>query len=193
MPLRFRILAVDPGAPDPGPAVERQVAVPDDVPEIRFGRRDDLEIVLPFSPLSGLHARLVRSGGGFVLEDMGSRNGTAREDRVLPPSGRAPLQAGERFRLAHLWLVFQWPVAAGAGAAVEGTGTLARRLVRDLFTGRPGGGEVACLTVVGGPEAGRALRIEEADHPYTVGRDPSGDLGLASGDLSRAHASVTPP
>src|SRR5258708_8566128 len=153
MPLRFRMLAVDPGAPDPGPAVERQVDVPAAVPEIRFGRRDDLEIVLPFSPLSGLHARLVRSGGGFVLEDMGSRNGTAREDRVLPPSGRAPLQAGERFRLANIWLVFEGPVAAGAGAAVEGTGTLARPLVRDLFTRPPGRRAPPSLTPAPPPAA----------------------------------------
>ncbi|HEY2901940.1 MAG TPA: FHA domain-containing protein [Polyangia bacterium] len=190
MPLRFRILAVAADAPDPGPAVERQVDVPDGEAEIRLGRRDDLEIVLPFAALSGLHARLLRTPGGLVLEDLGSRNGTAVEDRVLTAHGRVPLTPGQRFRLANLWLVFEGPVPAGAGAA-EGTGTLARRLVSDLFAHRPGGGEVARLIVTSGPDAGRALHLDRADHPYAVGRDPGGDLVLTTGELSRAHASLT--
>ncbi|HEX3694547.1 MAG TPA: FHA domain-containing protein [Polyangia bacterium] len=189
MPLRFRILAVAADAPDPGPAVERQVDVPDGAAEIRLGRRDDLEIVLPFAALSGLHARLLRTTIGFVLEDLGSRNGTAVEDRVLTAHGRTPLQPGQRFRLANIWLVFEGPVPAGAGA-VEGTGTLARRLVSDLFAHRPGGGEVARLIVTSGPDAGRALHLDRADHPYSVGRDPEGDLVLTTGELSRAHASL---
>ena len=202
MPLRFRILAAAPDAtatpatPDIGPAVERLVDVSDDVAEIRFGRREGLEIVLPFPALSGLHARLVRAnGGGFWLEDLGSRNGTARADRELPPHGRAPLRPGERFRLANVWIVFEGAAPATgpgkSGAAVEGTGTLARRLVRDLLAGRADGGAVARLTVASGPEAGRVLRLERPDHEYTVGRDPSCDLALAAGDLSRAHAGLT--
>ena len=187
MPWRFRILAAAADAPDPGPVVERQVDVPDEVAEIRFGRRDDLDIVLPFPALSGLHARLLRAGPGFALEDLGSRNGTAIDDEALPMHGRASLKPGQRFRLANVWIVFEGIVPASG--PVEGTGTLARRLVRDLFAGRPGGAEVARLTVVGGPDAGRALRLDRPDHSYQVGRDPTCDLVLTTGELSRAHAS----
>ncbi|MEA2698261.1 MAG: hypothetical protein QOI66_2532 [Myxococcales bacterium] len=197
MPLRFRILAAAADSSDPGPAVERLVDVPDDVPEIRFGRREGLEITLPFAALSGLHARLVRDGEAFVVEDLGSRNGTAVDEQPLPPRGRSTLRPGQRFRLANVRIVFEGVVAGqGTGArvvvgTVEGTGTLARRLVRDLFAGRPGGGDVARLTVASGPDAGRTLRLERAEHGYAVGRDPSCDLVLPGGDLSRAHASLT--
>jgi pSer/pThr/pTyr-binding forkhead associated (FHA) protein len=188
MPLRFRILPGEASSADPGPAVERTVDVPDGVTEVRFGRREGLEVILPFPSLSGLHARLVRQGDAYFLSDLGSRNGTVIEGEPLPAHGRAPLRAGQRFRLAHIWLAFDGLVPAGSTMA-EGTGTLARRLVRDLFAGRPGGGDVARLTVTSGPEAGRVLRLEKPDHTYVVGRESTCDLMLAAGDLSRAHAS----
>ena len=46
--------------------------------EARVGRGHDAEIRIPHPVISGLHARIVRDKkrGGYVLEDMGSSNGT---------------------------------------------------------------------------------------------------------------------
>ena len=66
-----------------GSQPRRQSSIDDDgVGQIRIGRRADLELSLPFSPLSGMHARLVRSGDHalktdqWLLEDLGGTNGT---------------------------------------------------------------------------------------------------------------------
>jgi hypothetical protein len=44
--------------------------------EYRIGRWNDNEIVVVDSRISGLHARLYRTPDGYVLEDLGSKNGT---------------------------------------------------------------------------------------------------------------------
>src|SRR5450432_1717426 len=43
---------------------------------IRIGRAADNDLVLPDAHVSGEHARVVSSIDGFVLEDLGSTNGT---------------------------------------------------------------------------------------------------------------------
>ena len=42
----------------------------------RIGRDEHCEIVLPFQSVSGEHALLQFKEGGYVLEDLGSTNGT---------------------------------------------------------------------------------------------------------------------
>ena len=65
MPLRLRVIPSGRSKgrahkPLPG---ERAIEFDDGVGQIRIGRRADLELSLPFSPLSGVHARLVRASG----------------------------------------------------------------------------------------------------------------------------------
>ena len=96
MPVRLRVIpSTHPSAAKgKAPTAERSVEFPDDITEIRIGRRQDLELPLPFSILSGVHAKLVRakgpSGPGWFLEDLGSRNGTFLAGVRLPPPPRGP-------------------------------------------------------------------------------------------------------
>jgi hypothetical protein len=70
----------------------------------------------------------------------------------------------------------------------ESTGTIARRLVADLF--QAPGAEVASLTVTAGPGLGRRLLLAQPERTYRVGRAPSCDLVLPDDDVSREHAAV---
>src|SRR5206468_303968 len=90
--------------------------------------------------------------------------------------------------LAHVDMVFEGPSAAVSGS--EGTGTIARRLVSDLFAA---GAEASAPTivVVSGAEGRGVLRLEERDRPYIVGRVESCDLPLPVEEISREHASFT--
>lgn len=47
-----------------------------DKPEIVIGRTSACEIVVPSRQVSRRHARLMRTESGFVVEDLGSKNGT---------------------------------------------------------------------------------------------------------------------
>jgi pSer/pThr/pTyr-binding forkhead associated (FHA) protein len=197
MPLRFRILAAPP-SPSPGPprepsaSEERTLELDEAIEEIRFGRRAGLEIELPFPALAPLHARMVKRGGGWELEDLAGGDATWLDEARLGRGVAVAVLAGATIRLAHVQIRFDG-VAPPARAA-EGTATLARRLVSDLF--RSGGqGEAPRLIApsafgpgaAGGPPA---LRLARPDHPYRVGRGGGCDLVLDHDDVSREHLQV---
>ena len=75
-------------------ATSRSPTPPD---ELRIGRRADLEVTAGRSPaLSSVHARLLRTGGAWLVEDAGSTNGTWLDGaRLLRADGaRQALTAG---------------------------------------------------------------------------------------------------
>ena len=203
MPVRLRVVPSSDrsAAGERSPVAERSIEFADDVAEIRIGRRPDLELPLPFKALSAVHARLVRErkskhaaddGSGddkpldtWVVEDMGSKNGTFIGTQRLEREEQRPVTPGTRITLAHVTLVFDGPSARVTGA--EGTGTIARRLVSDLFLAAPET-NAPTLTVVEGPSTGSVLRLVERDKDFTVGRSKSCGLCIKVHELSRTHA-----
>jgi pSer/pThr/pTyr-binding forkhead associated (FHA) protein len=185
MPLRFRILPMDEAQPGgaTGPLVARDVEVSDAPGELRVGRRADVELPLPFAVLSAVHARLHRAGGGWVLEDAGSTNGTWLDGARLEPGERRPLVAGAELRLASVRLRFE-----GAGparpAATEGTATIARRLVADLFDDA-GGAPTVRITRGAAPST---LALRTLGRVYVAGRAEGCALPLGVEEVSREHA-----
>src|SRR5687768_12696750 len=115
MPLRLRVIPSGRAKgrarkPVPG---ERAIEFADGVGQIRIGRRADLELSLPFSPLSGVHARLVRAGDKqdhWLLEDLGSTNGTFVGGERLKPGVKRALTAGTQIALAQVKLIFDGEV-----------------------------------------------------------------------------------
>ncbi len=61
----------------------RTQIVPKDV--AFFGRREDNDVVLPFTFVSSRHGRILRRGGALLVEDMGSTNGTTVNGQPLTP------------------------------------------------------------------------------------------------------------
>jgi pSer/pThr/pTyr-binding forkhead associated (FHA) protein len=192
MPLRLRVLPSSRRSTGDGrgPTSERAVDFTDGVAEIRIGRRPDLELPLPFSVLSNVHARLVRGASPgsttWQLEDLGSRNGTFLDGMRLPPGEKRSIAPGTRISLGHVDLVFEGPSAPPATGS-EGTATIARRLVSDLFAT---GAETSAPTiiVVSGIEHRGVLRLEARDRPYIVGRVEGCDMRLPIEQISREHA-----
>jgi diguanylate cyclase (GGDEF)-like protein len=65
-----------------GPEVGRVFRLEPDK-EFRIGRRRDCELNLNYEGISRRHARIVATGGIFVLEDLGSANGTQVRGRAV--------------------------------------------------------------------------------------------------------------
>jgi pSer/pThr/pTyr-binding forkhead associated (FHA) protein len=183
MPVRFRILPADDARPGAGPLVEREVELPEALDEIRLGRRADVELPLPFAALSAVHARLVRAPDGWTIEDAGSTNGTWLDDDRLAPGERRAVEWGAELRLGNVRLRFEGE--GPSAAAAEGTATIARRLVDDLFAGARDG--APALEIVRGAAAGR-LALVDLGRPYVVGRAEGCALPLAVEEVSREHA-----
>lgn len=199
MALRFRILPTPrgtstsppggaPAAPE-GPVEERLFEIADEPEQVRIGRRPDLEIELPFGSVSTEHARIRRgqAPGEWWLEDLGSTNGTWLDGARLSPGTPRPLRAGQRLRLATVDMVFEGWSATARGA--EGTTSLARRLISDLFAGADG--EVPVLVVEAGAAQPDRLRLGERERRYVLGRGESCDVLVVDEAVSREHAAVT--
>jgi pSer/pThr/pTyr-binding forkhead associated (FHA) protein len=191
--LRFRIqTAASPGnAPGGGELVDRVVDVEPAADEVRIGRRSGVEIQLPFSTVSSIHARVFRHGDGWALVDMGSSNGTFVGTTRLASGQPRVLRLGDVFRLADVTISFEGEAGASSApddkrSKTESTATLARRLVNDLFQA-VAGAETARVVVDKGPSAGQSLSLALPDRSYKVGRSPECDLVLSDDDVSREH------
>ncbi len=187
MALRFRICVLSAS----GSRIERDALIEPISDEVRIGRRAGVELELPFPAVSGLHARVFKqsaaSSAPWMLADLGSANGTWLGAARLQAHSPRELKAGDVLKMANVEVIFLAPdgtagASAHHAAAPESTGTIARRLARDLM-----GGAVSLL-VDGGPQAGQALALAVPDRVYTVGRVAGCDLVLDDDDVSREHA-----
>nr|WP_320133529.1 ATP-binding protein [uncultured Holophaga sp.] len=87
--------------------------------ECRIGRRPDLELVLDDSAVSRLHARLLWTPEGLVLEDLGSRHGCRVNG--LRVGGSVPVKPGDLIEVGPV------PLRLEPAEAVEATLSLSMR------------------------------------------------------------------
>jgi len=157
---------------------------------IRIGRDAKSHVQLPDPSVSLLHARLAPvPGGGYVLIDENSTNGTFLNAlRVLPDTAK-PLSDGDRVQVGRaLFRVrFREPSASAPQPAFS-TQDLALALVQGALI-QSGSAIVPRLSVVAGPDQGRELVLRE-ERGYVLGRDHDVDLALRDEDVSRRHTSV---
>lgn len=86
---------------------------------LQLGRDPHSDVVLPDASASWHHARLVRAKSGFVLEDLGSLNGTWVNGRRL--SAPHPLAPGDRLRLGASAFLFRAPARPPVAPAAADT------------------------------------------------------------------------
>lgn len=72
--------------------------------EITVGRLPDNMIEISDSSVSGHHAQLVRRGSDYLLQDLGSTNGTRVNDHTITES---PLKNGDHVRFGRIESVYQ--------------------------------------------------------------------------------------
>jgi ABC-type multidrug transport system ATPase subunit/pSer/pThr/pTyr-binding forkhead associated (FHA) protein len=76
-----------------------------------IGRADGCDLQVPEPTVSSRHCRLTRKGNGFLLEDLGSSNGTYVDGVKLMPGEPVSLPAGANVTLgSHIQM--PWPAAA---------------------------------------------------------------------------------
>lgn len=120
---------------------------------------NDIQVNLP--QVSRVHARVIRSDGGFGVVDLGSTNGTFVRGQRIPPMQPRPLASGDELGIGD---------QAGSTASI----TYVEDDGKQSFSGRVDMGET---------------RLAGNDH-FTIGRDPQSDLPLQSPVVSWHHAEV---
>lgn len=90
-----------------------------DKPTVGLGRRTDNDIVIASDPrISRFHAQLSERGAEWVLEDLGSANGTFVGQRKI--HGPTVIRPGDRFRMGRTWFTLAIePVATSEAEALE--------------------------------------------------------------------------
>lgn len=85
-----------------GPSLGRRLELV--ATETLIGRGSSCDVVLRASDVSRHHARIQRTGGGWLVEDLGSTNGSFVNDERLIPHVPHPLRTGDLLNLAGVIL-----------------------------------------------------------------------------------------
>lgn len=85
-----------------GPAMGRRYTL--DLPQYVLGRHPDCNIVLESGSVSRQHAKLVKSGPNFLLEDLNSRNGTFINGKLIGEATK--LVDGDSIRICDIELTY---------------------------------------------------------------------------------------
>lgn len=86
-----------------GPAVVKEFPVPPTQTSVSLGRKNDNDIVVDNPVVSGHHARILKQGDAFFIEDLNSTNGTFIGGRKILKSG---LSHGDEITIASHTVVF---------------------------------------------------------------------------------------
>jgi len=75
---------------------------------LTIGRSPENDLQLDYPTISRHHARVRRTGTGeeYVIEDLGSSNGTSVNDELLAPNKPRPLHPGSTLRVGPIKLIF---------------------------------------------------------------------------------------
>ncbi|HZS36272.1 MAG TPA: FHA domain-containing protein [Polyangia bacterium] len=184
MPLRLQVTALD----DPQARVFRYEFDADRA-QILLGRRGGVDVLLPHSKVSLVHARIERRAGDYFLVDDGSTNGTRLNGAPVPTGQRQPLRDGDRIAIGSFALEvaiaesdINWPA--------ESSGSIARRMVREVLERLGPGESQPSLLVLDGPQTGVLLALGDAERTFVLGRASGSDLRLDDVDMWREHAAL---
>ncbi|MFZ1086762.1 MAG: FHA domain-containing protein [Terracidiphilus sp.] len=78
-----------------------------------IGRGSDCDLVVPEAAVSTRHCRLTQQGSGFVIEDLGSKNGTFVNGKKIASGAPVPVVHGSRVTLGTS-VPMPWPVASSS-------------------------------------------------------------------------------
>jgi len=73
-----------------------------------FGRREDNDVVLPYTFVSSRHGRVFRRDGSVFVEDMGSTNGILVNGEAVTPMVPRPLQPDDSIEIEKILIQARW-------------------------------------------------------------------------------------
>jgi ABC-type multidrug transport system ATPase subunit len=159
-------------------------------PEVVIGREESIDVHIASPAISRRHARLTREGEGYVLEDLGSSNGTFVNGQKL--TGRRPLKPGDQVRLGQaIVLTYQAPMTPPSVETAVRTPIAAPSGVMQTVIGdepmlppADAGPPQLLITIAGENPQTHTLTKQS----LTIGRVEGNDIIIPSPIVSRQHA-----
>ena len=134
--------------------------------EVVVGRASGVDVKLPFPFVSSRHLRIFCRDTAWMVEDLGSTNGTTCEGAELQANVPIRVSGPIDLNIQSLTLELR-PTASPAEFTLALTGSIARRLASDLA----GPKSNAFLEVLSGPSIGLRIDLENdvSDVAFSVG------------------------
>ena len=161
-------------------------------PEIVIGRDPGVDLTISSPAISRRHARILREADGYVLEDLGSSNGTYVNEQKL--TGRHTLKSGDQIRLGQaVTMIYAAPKAVAAQETVvraapnTAIGSMQTMIGEDPFASQTEAGPPQLVVAI----AGENPRTHSLTRPnLTIGRVEGNDIVVPSPIVSRQHAQL---
>lgn len=167
-------------------------------PEIVIGRDESVDLPIPSQGVSRRHAKLSREGDGYVIEDLGSSNGTFVNSQKV--TGRRLLKAGDQVRLGKaVTLVYEAPRTAVASSPPDSKATVAHPVPdvpSHVMATSIGEEPMASQINADPPQLVIAIAGENpqtynlTNQNLTIGRVDGNDIIVASQIVSSRHAKL---
>ncbi len=165
---------------------------------MRIGRDPRADIVLGDLAVSRYHACILRQGNSFLIQDLGSSNGTYLNEKKIPERGTQPLSHGDRVKIGRSILRFIMQVTSKLLVTPRTTATT-ETSPRTEEPEEPTEKEAPlCLFRLDNIEAVLLVAHEGAPpqrHQLTsdrvrIGSDPRSDVVLTDPSVSAHHAEI---
>ncbi len=163
--------------------------------ETVIGREESADLTIPSQAVSRRHARLLREGDGYVVEDLGSSNGTFVNGQKL--TGRRTLKSGDQIRLGRaVTMVYEAPKVEevpdeSAKTAFRPKSPVASSSMQTMIGQEPivgskvdAGPSQLIVTIAGQTPQTHTLTSQS----LTLGRQEGNDIVIPSQLVSRNHA-----
>jgi ABC-type multidrug transport system ATPase subunit/pSer/pThr/pTyr-binding forkhead associated (FHA) protein len=148
------------------------------------------DIPLSNPVVSGTHCRLTEYDQGFVLEDLGSTNGTWIDGSRLAPHQQVVVSPQQNITLGRT-VALPWPRTQSGSSAGMGTGRVPVS-TGTVISGSVPSGYVSSGAVSSGATASRSAAAGSgfSGHTVTIGRSPASDVVLDYPMISSRHAVI---
>jgi ABC-type multidrug transport system ATPase subunit/pSer/pThr/pTyr-binding forkhead associated (FHA) protein len=161
-------------------------------PEVIIGRDESFaDVTISIPEVSRRHARLLREGDGYMVEDLGSSNGTFLNGQQI--AGRTRLKSGDQIQLGrYVTLLYAAPISESAATAFHASPAIAGAGMQTIVGEEPLPSIVNAappqliVTIAGERSTTHTLTGDR----LTLGRADGNDIVIASQIVSRQHASL---
>jgi len=154
---------------------------------LTFGRLQSADVVLDLGSISRMHARVSQADSGYIIEDLGSSNGTfVNEERI---QAARPLMNGDHLRLGPdvELIVVTAPAEAAGETMLMHSGDL---MDPDFASGVPVTPPAVPPQLVLNESGGNSVAYTLTASRVRIGRQPDNDVVIDNRYVSRYHAEL---
>ncbi len=158
---------------------------------ITIGRDPACQVCLPEKAVSRSHARIIRDGALFFIEDLGSAYGTSVNGQKVPKGEKRLLRVGDVVAIAQYDVTFDKvaEVSKPPEGQPDNPAFEARQAIKGALKGVGDSVQKPYFRVMNGPREGEHITLQDAQE-LVVGRDESADLIFKDDLVSRRHARI---